>query len=309
MNFLITGSGGFVGGHLIKEIKNRIPKANVIGLHRNPINQKINNVKYVKVDLNDLEAVVKTFRLHKPDYVIHLAAESSVNYSWENPANSLENNLNIYLNVLEALRKLNYFPKILSVGSSEVYGAVIKEDLPISENLSLKPLNPYAVFRVAQENISSIYNKSFGFKIIMTRSFNHFGKGQDQRFFIPKLICQILDKKIKNIKLGDLNIVRDYIYIDDVVNAYLELLFEGKINSVYNISNGKGYKLNEILGIIEEISKIKKPIIIDHNLIRPSDNPIIIGDNTKIINETMWSPKVSLKEGLKKVIDDMREVQ
>ena len=128
MNFLITGSGGFVGGHLIKEIKNRFPKANVIGLHRNPINQKINNVKYVKVDLNDLEAVVKTFRLHKPDYVIHLAAESSVNYSWENPANSLENNLNIYLNVLEALRKLNFFPKILSVGSSEVYGAVRKAE-------------------------------------------------------------------------------------------------------------------------------------------------------------------------------------
>ena len=215
----------------------------------------MDNVVYKKVDLNDFRALFKIFNFFVPDYIIHLAAESSVNYSWKNPANSLENNLNIYLNFLEALRKLKLYPKILSVGSSEVYGKVSKKDLPISENLNLNPLNPYAVFRVAQENISRVYNNSFDFNIIMTRSFNHFGQGQDHRFFIPNLIRQILDPQINNIKLGNLEIVRDYIYIQDVVDAYINLLFQGEKNNIYNVSTGKGYISMDFLKMLTQLLK------------------------------------------------------
>tara|TARA_A100001011_G_scaffold386981_1_gene463954 strand:+ start:1362 stop:2291 length:930 start_codon:yes stop_codon:yes gene_type:complete len=309
MNFLITGSGGFVGRHLVKRVKKKFPEAKILGLYRSSLKQKVDNVVYKKVDLNDFRALFKIFNFFVPDYIIHLAAESSVNYSWKNPANSLENNLNIYLNFLEALRKLKLYPKILSVGSSEVYGKVSKKDLPISENLNLNPLNPYAVFRVAQENISRVYNNSFDFNIIMTRSFNHFGQGQDHRFFIPNLIRQILDPQINNIKLGNLEIVRDYIYIQDVVDAYINLLFQGEKNNIYNVSTGKGYKLYQILEIIEEITEVKKPTLTDPNLIRPSDNPIIIGDNSKIIRETGWTPKISLRGGLGRILKDHKKIE
>ncbi len=309
MNFLITGSGGFVGRHLVKRVKKKFPEAKILGLYRSSLKQKVDNVVYKKVDLTDFRALFKIFNFFVPDYIIHLAAESSVNYSWKNPANSLENNLNIYLNFLEALRKLKLYPKILSVGSSEVYGKVSKKDLPISENLNLNPLNPYAVFRVAQENISRVYNNSFDFNIIMTRSFNHFGQGQDHRFFIPNLIRQILDPEINNIKLGNLEIVRDYIYIQDVVDAYINLLFQGEKNNIYNVSTGKGYKLSQIIEIIEEITEVKKPTLTDPNLIRPSDNPIIIGDNSKIIRETGWTPKISLRGGLGRILKDHKKIE
>lgn len=307
MKIITTGSGGFVGGHLIRKLKKNFNNVQVLGLYRKNIKFKVEGVKYIKSDLNDIVSLHTILQNQNPDYIIHLAAESSVNYSWNNPANSLQNNLNIYLNILEVIRKLDLNPKILSIGSSEVYGKVTNKDLPLKEGQTLKPLNPYAVFRVAQENISKVYNQSYGFNIIMTRSFNHYGIGQDRRFFIPNLIHQAVDKETKVIKLGDLGVVRDFIYIDDVVDAYVELLFKGKKNNIYNISTGKGHKLQEILEILDKIYPIKKPIINDSALMRPSDNPVIIGDNSKIKQETSWFPKISLEQGLQRILNNIEE--
>ena len=307
MNIIITGSGGFVGGHLTRKLKEKFSNSSIYGLYRKNIKTKVNGINYFKIDLNDNKSLKHFFLSYKPDYLIHLAAESSVTFSWKNPVSSLQNNLNIYLNILEVLREVKISPRILSIGSSEVYGRVIKEDLPLSEETKLNPLNPYAVFRVAQENISKVYNDSYGSDIIMTRSFNHYGIGQDNRFFIPNLIYQVLDNKIKEIRLGNLQIIRDYIYIDDVVNAYVDLLIQGRKNNIYNISTGLGYKLKDILDILNEIIPIKKPIISDLNLIRPSDNPVIIGDNSKIKKEINWNPEISIKDGLNKIVTYLKE--
>ena len=196
----------------------------------------------------------------------------------------------------------NYNPIILSIGSSEVYGIVDKNKLPIKENYETLPINPYAASRLSQEILSKIYIDGYGLKIIMTRSFNHCGLNQDRRFFIPNVINQIFDKKLKSISLGNLDIIRDYINVEDVSEAYIKLLLYGKVGQIYNVCAGIGYSLKEIVNKIFIISDIEKPIKKNKIFERPIDNPVIVGDYSKINMETKWYPKLKLDDSLNMII-------
>ncbi|WP_415830512.1 NAD-dependent epimerase/dehydratase family protein, partial [Gillisia limnaea] len=256
---LITGGFGFVGRRLIEKLK-QDKSFQIFAISRRPLDKNVEEnigINVIFGDLKNSSFVLKTVAEIKPNYIIHLAAESSVAYSWKEPNLSFQNNVNIYLNILESVRKLGFKSRILSIGSSEEYGVVGGKQIPIKETVRPNPVSPYAVARQAQSELSKVYVKGFGLDIVSTRSFNHFGNTQTDRFVIPSFINKVLIQKYNEydikIEVGDLSIIRDFLHVDDVVKAYIILLRKGITGELYNVCSGKGYSLKEILVHIYKI--------------------------------------------------------
>ncbi|MEN9610047.1 MAG: hypothetical protein RLZZ628_861 [Bacteroidota bacterium] len=306
---LITGFTGFVSTYFLEYLDNKKEQVQIVGITRKELTQlpiyKHLTIHVEGADLNDRLKIQDILAYYRPDYILHLASDSSVAYSWKFPINSFQNNTNVFLNLLEGVRILNLPCRVLSVGSSEQYGIVQPQYLPLTEDAPLNPISPYAAARVSQELLSKVYVQGYGLDIVMTRSFNHIGPRQKEQFVISSFAKQmILLKKgrIEQLKTGDLSIVRDFLDVRDVVNAYYLLLTKGKKGMVYNICRGEGHTLDEILtmmGEILNISSIQKSKII---FSRPNDNPIIIGSNQKIQAEVAWKPQITLKNSLKDIL-------
>lgn len=310
--FLITGFSGFVSRHFIEYLEDNEIHAVVKGIdiHYPDIRQA--DFKYVKcdfdkIDLLDKGKVENIIFEFQPDYILHLASFSSVAFSWKEPNISFQNNTNIFLNLLEAIRKLNLNTRILSVGSSEQYGNVEQEDLPLTEDHSLNPVSPYAVARVSQELLSKIYAHGYGLDIVMTRSFNHFGPFQKDVFVLPSFVKQIVVMKYNGAKnnqltTGDVTIIRDFTDVRDVASAYYMLLTTGKKGEVYNVCSGMGWSLKEIIDKISSALKIDVQVVPNASLFRPDDNRAIIGSNEKLRSAVNWAPKYTLEETLNEMI-------
>ncbi len=310
---LITGVLGFVGKHLLNYLASE-HDLSILGIDianfLTEAGKDCNQFTYEQVDMLDGGALMNMIGKFKPDIIIHLASSSSVAYSWINPRDSFRNNTNIFLNLVEAIRNSQLDCRLLSVGSSEEYGIVDKNAIPLREDYHVKPINPYAVARLSQEMLSEVYVNGYGMDIVLTRSFNHIGPGQDNRFFIPNVASQLCKIKqeygrndnIGNLFLGDLSVVRDYVDVRDVVKAYWTLAQRGRTGELYNVCSGNGYCLREIAHMMMEITGIFPGIQIDSSRLRPTDNPIIIGSNKKIFEETSWMPVISLEESLHDVI-------
>jgi len=310
MRYLITGISGFVAGHYLEYIFSKNHTIKVIGLDiKEPsldfIDKKYKKrIIFFKRKLQDKNFLIKIIKKYKPDFVIHFASFSSVAESWHKPQKCFLNNINIFLNLVEALKIAHSKAKILSIGSSEEYGVVSKKDLPLRENNPLNPSNPYSVSRVSQEQISRLYAKGYGLNIICTRSFNHLGPRQSDRFVISSLVRQLVEMKGKKKKVicGNLDIIRDFIDVRDVIRAYDLLLAKGKAGEVYNVCSGEGVRIKEILDMLKKELKINPVVQIDKKLIRPVDNPIIIGSPAKLQKQTAFKPKYNLYMSLKDII-------
>ncbi len=310
MTYLITGATGFVGQHLIAHLKKQ-SNAEIIGTYRKrKPNIDANLVTFEQLDMHDSRKMTQLVAHYQPDYIIHLAAESSVGYSWQQPIQSFNNNVNIFLNLLEAVRISKIACRILSVGSSESYGVVEESALPLQETNSLNPISPYAVARVAQEMLSKVYIQGYGLDIVLTRSFNHTGPKQDARFVLPSFIRQLLERKgsksRKPIETGDLSIVRDFVDVRDVVKAYTLLLEKGKTGEIYNVCSGTGYSLQQIIDYLSTTIGVKVATRTNPKFIRPNDNPIIIGDRSKIRKAVGWSPTFTIEQTLEDVMKTMK---
>ncbi|WP_308756463.1 GDP-mannose 4,6-dehydratase [uncultured Bacteroides sp.] len=230
---LITGVSGFVAKHFLDFLEDNQLKVQVLGLDILDTNlySDFNYVdfQYKRIDLLDQGEIENILFLFRPNYILHLASYSSVAFSWKNPILSFQNNVNIFLNLLEVIRKYSLKTRILSIGSSEEYGNINTDDIPLKETARLDPLSPYAVARVSQEMLSKLYSKSYGLDIVMTRSFNHIGPGQSDIFVVSSFVRRILEEKSNDIRkiqllVGNLNIVRDFLDVRDVVRAYYILL-------------------------------------------------------------------------------------
>jgi len=311
--YLITGISGFVAFHFLEYLNSQDNKNEVLGLDLN-ISQEVKeysfeNIKLNLIELNLLEykTLEKAMVSFNPDYIVHLASFSSVGKSWEMPLESFLNNTNIFLNIAEIVRHNNINCRILSVGSSEEYGNVKEADLPLKEDMPLNPGNPYAVARVSQEMLSKCYVNAYKLDIILTRSFNHIGARQRTDFAIPSFAKQILEginQGQSEIKLitGDITVVRDFIDVRDVVNAYFALLINGKSGELYNVCSGKGHSLKDVIDLLAKINNIKIITEIDSKRVRPIDNRIIIGSFEKIKTHTGWEPKFELEDSLKMLV-------
>jgi GDP-4-dehydro-6-deoxy-D-mannose reductase len=309
LNYLITGASGFVAGHLIEAIYKNDPHAEITALDLSKPDYSFidpllrNSIRYANIDLLSMHDLINICDASKPHFIIHLAAFSSVAFSWQKPIECFNNNFNIFLNLLETVKKVNPGIRILSIGSSEQYGIFSIDKIPLRETEPPHPVSPYAVARVAQEYMAAVYVTGFKLDIVVTRSFNHFGPRQDNRFVLSSFAKQVAEIK-KGIRepviyVGDLNIIRDFTDVRDVVKAYLHLLNKGISGEIYNVCSGIGRTLGDCLNNLIQIAGIESEIKQSAELIRPVDNPVIIGDNTKLKEITGWAPEIPFETTLR----------
>ena len=314
-SILITGISGFVGGHFTRFIVNKHPDFVIHGVSRSKPawdfvqdrDSLLTAVTFYPGDLLDSKKINEIIKEVEPDYILHLASFSSVAQSWKEPLASFLNNTNAFLNIVESVRIQGLDTKILSVGSSEEYGIVKESDLPLTEKKHVAPANPYAVARVSEENLAQIYANGFHLNICCTRSFNHIGPGQSDQFVVSSLARQFAEIAIHHkkpvIKIGAGSIIRDFIDIEDVIRAYDAILEKGETGEVYNVCSGRGYSILDIVNALSDLTQI--PVVVEQNqtLLRPIDNPTLIGSYDKLWNATGWKPECPLEKSLEKIHD------
>lgn len=315
MRCLITGITGFAGSYLAEHILEkggievygtmrwRSPEENIAH-----IKDKIN---LIECDIRDATSLRKCIEGVRPDWIFHLAAQSFLATSWHAPAESLSTNIIGNLNLLEAVREAGLDPLIQVAGSSEEYGMVYPDELPVKETNPLRPLSPYAVSKVGQDLLSYQYYMSYGMKIVRTRAFNHTGPRRGSVFVCSDFARQVVGiekgKRQPVIKVGNLEARRDFTDVRDIVRAYTLALERGRPGEVYNICSGKAYSIRELLDMILKLAEVEIEVEVDPARLRPSDVPTLVGDNTKFCKETGWQPQISLEESLKDLLDFWRE--
>ena len=316
MRILITGITGFAGSHLADFLLAERKDVDIYGMVR--WRSKTENIEHIRdkiklyeCDIRDAYSVNKVIREVRPERIFHLAAQSFVPTSWRAPAETLTTNVIGELNIFEAVRQNGIDPLIHIAGSSEEYGLVKKDEIPIKETNPLRPLSPYAVSKVGQDLLGYQYFKSYGLKIIRTRGFNHTGPRRGEVFVcsdFAKQVARIEKGKQKPIiKVGNLKAKRDFTDVRDMVRAYWLVLEKGKIGEVYNICSNKAYSIKEVLDILLSLSRKRIKIEEDPQRMRPSDVPILLGDNTKFKKETGWQPEISFEKSIKDLLDYWRQ--
>ena len=310
MKALVIGAAGFVGGYLMDEIEHslgaeavatKLPKEQIVrpGTH------------VADLDIMDADAVKALFQAEKPDVVFHLAAQSSVAYSWKNPQLTVDVNIKGALNVLDAMRAMETCPRAVLIGSGEEYGWIRPEDLPLREETALHPGNIYAATKAAQSMLAAIYSRAYQLPVVSTRSFNHIGRGQTTTFAIPSFCSQIA--RIERgavppvMRVGNTEAARDFTDVRDVVRAYCLLAVRGVNGEVYNVGRGRPVRIAEILSKLTSMSSSEIEIERDPQLYRPVDIPEIYPDVEKLRRTTGWIPEIPLEDSLRWVLDEWRE--
>ena len=314
MRALITGLSGFVGSHLAEFLLSK--DIEVFGIIRWRSNRE--NIRHIEDkltlfegDVRDLTSVKQVIAETVPDQIYHLAAQSFVPTSWSAPQETITSNIVGQLNVLEAVRDLKLSAKILAVGSSEEYGLVYENEIPITEQNPLRPLSPYGVSKVGQDLLGFQYFHSYGMHIIRTRAFNHTGPRRGEVFVTSNFCKQAVligkGKQEPIMNVGNLEARRDFSDVRDVVRAYWLALEKGRAGEVYNICSGRSWMIRELLDKILEIAGLEVEIRSDPTRMRPSDVKILQGSHDKITRETGWNPEIPMEKTIRDLMDFWRE--
>jgi GDP-4-dehydro-6-deoxy-D-mannose reductase len=299
MKALITGINGFVGGYLLAELFEN--GYDVTGLDIKGGDQA--------VDLLDKDAVGKEIGKAKPDVIFHLAGMSSVGASWEQPQRFVDVNVKGTINLLEAVRAVKPDIRVLIVGSSDEYGKVRPEDCPIKETLPVRPVNPYAISKLAQENFAVLYARAYDMQIVLTRSFNHTGPGQRRGFVIPDFcerIVKIERGADRNMGVGNLGARRDFSDVRDVVRAYRVLIERGRAGEVYNVGAGSAYDIGELLTRLTSMSEANINVYADKAKMRPVELPLIQSDISRLAADTGYKPRYDIMDTLRDTLEYWR---
>jgi GDP-4-dehydro-6-deoxy-D-mannose reductase len=316
MRILITGITGFAGSHLADYILENHPDVKVFGLIR--WRSRMENILHIKdrihlieADLKDMGSLKKCLAGVQPDRIFHLAAQSFVPTSWICPAETFAINALGQINLFEAVLSLGISPKIQIAGSSEEYGLVNADEVPMKETNPLRPLSPYAVSKVAQDLLGWQYYKSYGIKVVRTRGFNHTGPRRGEVFICSNFAKQIVEiekqKREPIIYVGNLEARRDFTDVRDVVRAYWLCMEKGIEGEVYNIGTGKTYSIKEVLDMLLSLANIELKIEVDPLRLRPSDVPVLLSDSSKFRELTGWAPKISFTQSLQDLLEYWRE--
>jgi GDP-mannose 4,6-dehydratase len=315
MKVLITGVTGFVGSHLAEYIL-EMGGHEVYGLcrwrsPRDNLAKVYNKIRMLEADLCDLGALVRHFEAVRPDVIFHLAAQSYVLTSFNSPVQTLWSNVIGTTNLLEAVRITSIDPVIHICSSSEVYGQVREEDVPITESCPFRPASPYAVSKVGEDMIAYQYWLSYKIKTIRTRMFTHTGPRRGDVFALSAFAKQIaaaeLGLKDPVISVGNLKSVRTICDVRDAVRAYWLLVNKCAPGEVYNIGGNKTLEIGEALQMLLGFSKTKCTVEVDQKLLRPSDVTLQIPSIEKFSNETGWEPEITLEKTLEDILDYWRE--
>lgn len=309
---LITGISGFVGSHLAEYLLD-VPAWEVAGtFYHQPdqIEHLRARVRLFRADLSRPEEAQAVLEEYRPDVIFHLAAQSLTARSHQEPWQTLEANIRMQLNVLEGVRRLNLPARLLVVGSGEEYGLVHPDELPIREEQPFRPLNPYAVSKIAQDMLGLQYHLSHGLDVVRVRPFNHIGPRQRLGFVAPDFAYQIAEAEAGRrepvIRVGNLDVSRDFSDVRDVVRAYYLAVLHGEAGEVYNIGSGQARTIRELLDGFLRLSSIPLRCEESPAQARRVDIPCIRADYSKFHARTGWQPEIPFEQSLKDILDYWR---
>ncbi|WFR56308.1 GDP-mannose 4,6-dehydratase [Anaerocolumna sp. AGMB13025] len=297
MKALIIGGAGFVGYYLTDHLLNDCGWSVAVTKLENEIIEQ-DNISIYDLDILDKKAIFAILNEVHPDYIFHLAAQSSVSLSWKNPALTIDVNIKGCVNVLDAVKELDYKPRILLIGSGEEYGYVLPDEIPINENNHVRPGNIYAATKACQNMIGKIYSDAYQMDIIMVRAFNHIGPRQSPMFVVADFCKQVaeIEKGLREpvIRVGNLDVKRDFTDVRDVVRAYSLLIQKGHASETYNVGCGNAISIKEILQRILTHTKVNIKVDVDRYKLRPVDIPLIEADIRKLHDCTAWNGIINL---------------
>ncbi len=313
MQALITGISGFVGSHLAEYLL-----AHTDWQVAGTVYGRLDNIAHLRerlalypAELSRLEVVRFIVEETRPDYIFHLAAQPIPSLSHHDPWFTLENNIRAQLNVLEAAAQLGQDCRVLVVGSSEEYGAISPDDLPIDEDTPLRPTSPYAVSKVTQDLLGLQYWLSQQVQAVRVRPFNHIGPRQRRGFVAPDFASQIAEIEAglrpPVMAVGALDVARDFSDVRDIVAGYYLALTAGQAGAVYNLGAGRAYSVRELLDTLIAASGATIEVVQDPKRTRPVDVPSIVADCTRIRQRTGWQPQIPFRQSLHDVLDYWRE--
>lgn len=314
MKVLITGITGFAGSHLAEYVLAQ-PGVEVYGTIRNRsplenIAHLAEKVQLRECDLRDPFSVKRIITEIEPDWIFHLAAQSFVPTSWNAPEETLTTNIISQLNIFEVVKEEKIPARIQVACSSEEYGLVYSEETPINEANPLRPLSPYGVSKVTQDLLAYQYHASCGMFTVRTRTFNHTGPRRGEMFVTSNFAKQIvlIEKGLQDpvIYVGNLEALRDFSDVRDIVRGYWLALEKGDPGEVYVLASGKAYSIRQMLDLMLTMSRIKIEVKIDPNRLRPSDVPILLGDATKFKNKTGWETTIPFEKTIEDLLNYWR---
>jgi GDP-4-dehydro-6-deoxy-D-mannose reductase len=310
---LITGVSGFVGSHLAEYLLQATDwevAGTVFGPYGN-IAELCGQLELYPAELSRLDVMTFVLEQSQPDVIFHLAAQPLVSASWRDPWSTLETNIRMQLNVLEGMVRSRPDCRVLVVGSSEEYGLISPEDLPVDEDTPLRPLNPYALSKVAQDLMGLQYYLTREMRVVRVRPFNHIGPRQRVGFVAPDFASQIAAAELglqpPLIEVGNLAARRDFSDVRDVVRAYALLATQGEPGQVYNVGAGQSHAIQELLDTLLAMSQVPIEVREDPDRMRPADIPEVICDAARLRNSTGWQPRFSFEQSLRDILDYWRQ--
>jgi GDP-4-dehydro-6-deoxy-D-mannose reductase len=313
MRALITGAAGFVGGHLAHYLLEK--EYSVAGLvlpeeARRDVGSLPEEVELIEADILDDEVAVREISSCKPDAIFHLAAFSNPEGSWTQARRTLETNILGSHSVLRAAVETGLQPRVLLVGSSQQYGHVPEDEQPILEDRPLEPRTPYAVSKASQEILGRKFFLSEKLPVLMARSFNHTGPGQASSYVCSNFARQIVEIESERfepkIRVGNLSARRDFSDVRDVVRAYVRIIESGTPASPYNVCRGEAYTIRQILDILLSLTDADVTVEVDETRYHTVDDPLMLGDNSRLRYELGWEPRYSLRRTLSDVLEYWR---
>lgn len=305
MKAFVTGINGFVGSHLAEFLLGKGYEVSGLILERDKkekISGVIKDIRLYEGDVKDYGLLKDVLEESHPEEVYHLAGLSHVQRSWKNEWETYRVNFLGTYNLLEAIKELGLNTKILIIGSSDEYGKVQPDQLPIREDYPLMPLSPYGVSKACQELLGLRYARAEGIHVVTVRAFNHTGPRQEPCFVCSDFAKQIAEAeeglRAPVIYVGDLESERDFTDVRDVVEAYYLLLKKGKSGEVYNVSSGKSFSIRWVLERLLALAGKVVTIEEDTNRLRPVDITKRVGDNRKLRETTGWQPVIPMERTL-----------
>lgn len=302
MKVLITGSEGFIGKHLRAEFENAGYDVIRCDLMADP--------GIVPLNILDADMTREVLSEMQPDYLINMAGQANVGFSWKKPQFTFELNTIGVVNILEAVREVNPKMRVVVMGSSDEYGVLREKGANVTEDIPINPMTPYAISKQAQELFAQLYCRSYGMNICMTRQFNLGGAGQAKGFMLSDFASGIVDVekgRKQFLSVGNLASARDFTHVKDACRAIRLIAEKGHAGEVYNVSSGVTWTVQDVLDRMISMAKVRIDVRQDPGRMRPSDTPVICGNHGKLTEHTGWEPELTMDDILQDVLQYWRE--
>lgn len=305
----VTGAAGFVGGYLSRALVARAAKVWGFGLETGAPALPLEG--WERGDVCEPEVLAAALGRVRPDAVVNLAGQASAARSFEDPAGTFRVNVIGAWSVLDAVRRVVPHARVLQVGSGECYGPQ-PEGTRVAEDAPFRPVSPYAQSKAAADAMAQMYGETHDLDVVRVRSFGHTGPGQPPRFVLPSFAQQIVAIERGTtppvLHVGNLDVTRDLSDVRDVVAAYVALLGRGTRGAAYNVGSGSGVRLTDVVAMLTDLAHVDVRVEVDADRVRPSDVPYLVGDTTRLRNDTGWTPRHALRETLADVLESWRGV-